>query len=285
MVIANTAPVNVDLPPHGIYVFESSHKPNFTMPPTVYDYHKLCFVKSGKGRYVITNPEQKMDIRARQVLVIPMGINHYIEDMDKDPLNAFVICYTDDLKKTGSPACTSVQKVESLYASHPFITLFKPFHQKWLESVLQKMIFEQTLKNPEYETVLFSCFADIMATLVRIQSEYSGASSTFNREEAFKSSLSHLHEHFFENIAIPPLAEIAMMSYRSYTEYFKKHTGKTVNQYILDLKIDYAKQRLNETGSIHFSAFDAGFNNLSNFYRAFKKATGITPKEFLSQQG
>ena len=41
---------------------------------------------------------------------------------------------------------------------------------------------------------------------------------------------------------IEELAGLANMSYRSYTEQFKRRTGKTVTQYLAERRVEYAKR-------------------------------------------
>jgi AraC-like DNA-binding protein len=45
--------------------------------------------------------------------------------------------------------------------------------------------------------------------------------------------------------------------------------------------VEFAQKRLLETGNVLFSALDAGFGDLSNFYRVFKKETGLTPRQYI----
>jgi len=71
------------------------------------------------------------------------------------------------------------------------------------------------------------------------------------------------------------------MSYRSYTEQFKRRTGKTVTQYTAERRVEYAKRLLLETDDILFASAEAGFGDLTHFYRVFKKLAGVTPKQFI----
>ncbi|KMQ50637.1 Transcriptional regulator, AraC family [Chitinispirillum alkaliphilum] len=67
---------------------------------------------------------------------------------------------------------------------------------------------------------------------------------------------------------------------------FKKETGKTLYQYIRDVRMEYAKHFL-ETGDdqVNDIARKIGYPNSNSFTRAFKKVCGLTPQEFrLSSQ-
>ena len=74
-----------------------------------------------------------------------------------------------------------------------------------------------------------------------------------------------------------------------YTEYyfshkFKKELGCSVNEYILNVKIEQAKLLLaGTTDSIQSISDNLAFSNRSYFYTCFQKVTGMSPTEFRKQ--
>ena len=64
---------------------------------------------------------------------------------------------------------------------------------------------------------------------------------------------------------------------------FKALTGKTIHEYTQDLRINKAKEMLQQQGlSVSDVANTLGFSSISHFSTAFKKATGMKPCELLS---
>ena len=62
---------------------------------------------------------------------------------------------------------------------------------------------------------------------------------------------------------------------------FKKATGKTYSDYLIDLKISHAKKLLRHTSeSIMLIAENSGFESICNFNRAFKKKTQLSPSQY-----
>ena len=71
------------------------------------------------------------------------------------------------------------------------------------------------------------------------------------------------------------------MSPDHFSRMFKKHTGKRINDYINELRIENTARMLLESEiKIIDAAFDSGFNNLSSFYKEFLKIKGVTPSRF-----
>ena len=94
----------------------------------------------------------------------------------------------------------------------------------------------------------------------------------------------YVNEHYFEEIHLSDLAELVNMSSTSFSRFFKLRTGKSLTDYITDIRIGYATRLLvDTTTTIAEIAYDCGFNNLSNFNRIFKKKKGCSPKEFREQ--
>lgn len=78
----------------------------------------------------------------------------------------------------------------------------------------------------------------------------------------------------------PPRYELLVYSLlcRKYLcRIFKEYTGKTVVDYINELRIDNACHEMTVKGmSVTRAAYDSGFNNLSYFCKVFKHYKGVT---------
>ncbi|MEC5129565.1 AraC family transcriptional regulator [Verrucomicrobiales bacterium BCK34] len=96
--------------------------------------------------------------------------------------------------------------------------------------------------------------------------------------------LTFLQQKKTETITLERVAAIAKMSPKSFCRFFKSNTGKTLVQYLHELRIGEAcRLLLEDDSSISDVAFDCGFHNLSNFNRHFRKLKGTTPGQFRKQ--
>lgn len=93
--------------------------------------------------------------------------------------------------------------------------------------------------------------------------------------------LEYIMENYHSPIYISELASKFNMCDASFSRYFKHHTRKTFSKYVTEIRISHACQLLlRGDESISQVGYICGFQNLSNFYRHFKKTTGTIPKEY-----
>ena len=70
------------------------------------------------------------------------------------------------------------------------------------------------------------------------------------------------------------------MSESSLSHEFRNYSNKGVYEYILYKRIIKAKKLLFTDMNLTQIALECGFNDYSNFLRAFKKLSGSSPKEY-----
>ncbi len=95
------------------------------------------------------------------------------------------------------------------------------------------------------------------------------------------------HEYIFKNfnksIQLSDVAAVAGMNPSAFSRYFKRIHRKTFSRYLIEIRIGYAcKLLMEDKPNISNVCYSAGFNNLSNFNRQFRKIKGMNPSEYIS---
>lgn len=86
-------------------------------------------------------------------------------------------------------------------------------------------------------------------------------------------------ENFIEGMA--KITELCGKTPEHISRTMKKYMNMTPTEYINDLRINYAANRLINSGSsITEICYECGFMNISWFYSCFKKRYNMSPKEF-----
>ena len=87
--------------------------------------------------------------------------------------------------------------------------------------------------------------------------------------------------NYTQEIYVPEVASMLNMSDASFSRYFKHHTRKTFSDYVTEVRINHSCRLLMQgDDNISQISYSSGFQNLSNFYRHFKKFTGVIPKDY-----
>jgi AraC family transcriptional regulator len=101
-----------------------------------------------------------------------------------------------------------------------------------------------------------------------------------------QQAVEYIHTHFDQNIKLSELANMLGISQYYFCRLFKQSMGLAPHQYLIQYRIECAKQALKwQKSSITSVALQCGFANPSHFARHFKRLVGISPKAFLKDIG
>ncbi|MGB8451027.1 MAG: response regulator [Anaerocolumna sp.] len=184
---------------------------------------------------------------------------------------------------------------KSLYEE---ITGDKKLNEHVLYLIKQEMlqgVYAHLLRKGIHATKLFQD-----ETLIRLEEKASQSTvdmmrwinylleRTFGYEEEVKKSYTiiekineFIHEHYKEDIGRNEIAGVFYLAPEYLAKLYKRKTGKYLNDYINDYRIEQAKLLLkNRDARICDIAEAVGFENLSYFSTMFKKYVGLTPIEY-----
>ena len=271
-------PVEVRLPASGVFVLESHHGPGFEMPASSHDFLEVFYILRGTGRFTIEGKGHPC--RDGDVVVVPVGHRHRIEDDPIAPLSLYGFCVRPEVWR----------HEPDLLAATPAGKLpMGGSAASQVRSDFRRLLFEQTFDRPGSISVILGLTLQLLALLARAGStrrDRTGIGSPGHRDsvERYAAELEH---RFFEVTNLDGVAEGLAMSRRRFTQLFREVTGSTWADHVAGLRIGYASQLLEETDrSIVAIAFESGFEDVSNFYRAFKRRTGQAPHHWrLSHRG
>ncbi|TYP76578.1 response regulator [Paenibacillus methanolicus] len=96
----------------------------------------------------------------------------------------------------------------------------------------------------------------------------------------------YIQEHYHdEHLSISKLAQHTFLTPNYLCRIFKEKTGKTINQYLTEIRMEKAKEHLRE-GRVKLSdiSIRVGYQSANHFAKIFKKMTGMNPSEFRERQ-
>jgi len=112
--------------------------------------------------------------------------------------------------------------------------------------------------------------------------------SDFNLEKVssiVKSTMEKEKPYLNENATLPVIAGEIGISSHDFSSYLNQLKNQNFPQFLNYYRIQEAQSRLKSNKNLNILklSLDVGFNSPSTFYRAFKKETGLSPKEWISK--
>lgn len=97
--------------------------------------------------------------------------------------------------------------------------------------------------------------------------------------------LNFIQINFADNIDLQQIADSAFISRRECLRCFRHIVGMSPIQYVIELRIQKAKQLLLETDlSVSDIYIACGFQNQIYFTKIFRSRTGLSPMKFRNQK-
>ena len=104
---------------------------------------------------------------------------------------------------------------------------------------------------------------------------------TTGRNTVEKEMVSYIQQNYTGKILLRKFGEQFHLSEKYISRYFKEHFHITLSQYVTYLRLEHAKQMLQETDiSVTEVAMQSGYQNISYFIRSFKKTYGVSPLKY-----
>lgn len=157
-----------------------------------------------------------------------------------------------------------------------------------LQLLIKKIFYEIANEKDYYRLAATTLLQEVLIELLYY---YNNGNLQLNSDHAYNKKLADIDKlkatfvlimnNYKTNISLEDAAGSACMSPHYFCRFFKKVTGTTFKEYLLRIRIDKAKELLMKYNmSVTEIAYQVGFENLSYFFRVFKRFTKLNPMEF-----
>lgn len=265
-----TAPVPVRFPACGVFVLESHHDRTFRMAPTRESFAKIIHPLSGAG--AVIRGTRRMPLGRHDVVFVPAGETHHLEDDGARPLALYVLCVRD------LPAD----------APRSFQRFTAPLWAAEMRQLFRHLLHEQTLARAGHELILRGLALQALGLVRRAATgPTSPATATLGdvTQARVAGYVRELEQTFFHPQDIDSAARRLGLSRRRFTEVFRAVAGETWLARVHRHRLEHARRLLAGTSrSVASVAYECGFEDLSTFYRVFKGAEGTSPLAWRAAQ-
>ncbi|QDS89580.1 HTH-type transcriptional activator RhaR [Rosistilla ulvae] len=269
-----TRPVEVTIPACGVFVLESHHAADFQMEPSRHPFTEIFHVMQGSGKIQIDHCH--VGCQADDTIVIPPGCEHTIIDAPEFPLSLYGICIATELY-----AWQGISPDWCKAGVRPINKLALP----GIRDALRRMLYEQSIPRQGSDLTIVGLTMQLLGTLAgnnaKAPPPRQPPTPLAGAAEAVAHYIEQLHGRFFEATDLDSAAAQLGISRRRFTQLFRQSTGQTWLQFLTDRRVEHACHLLKQTDRTIVSiAFECGFEDLSSFYRAFKRRLHVAPNKW-----
>ncbi|MCK8494653.1 AraC family transcriptional regulator [Spirosoma sp. RP8] len=267
--------------------FRISHdvKANFG---TIWHYHpelELHYVVRGEGvRFVGDNVS---NFSAGEILLLGENLPHtwrcnqeYFQEQSSLQVEAIVVQFRTDCLGRDFLQLDEVYAIRTLFErARQGLLIHGETNQK-----IAELMRSAVTANPFQRLITLLSILDVIAQADEIET-ITSAKAFYQSNEMETVRLNNICNYTLANYAQPitltEIASVANLSVTSFCRYFKLMTHKTYHDFLNEVRISHASRSLIENSmSTEEICFESGFNNLSNFYRNFKRIKGVTPLDY-----
>ena len=244
---------------------------------------EFIFIESGSG--LVRLNREALRVREGDLLIVNRGVLH---SMKTDPRHilyyksiVFDLSYlagtAGDLCQERLIAPLAANQAEFVHRITPDVSgydrLMEIFGQ--IHSCLDK-------KEPYYyvrlKALFYAFFYEMLAGNYIITSDHAEQNKSLS---SIKNVLDYINSHYNEPLNAKELAGLSNYSEYYFMKLFRQYTGKTLIEYINDLRLEKSKTiLLHSDDSVTEIALECGFNNTSYYIKKFQQANGISPHKF-----
>lgn len=230
--------------------------------------YQLIYVASGKAHFYFEDREEVVTA-GHMVLYRPKEIQKYVY-YGTDQTEVYWVHFTG----------SDVKNILRQYGISDNMHVFYCGALLEYQSLFRLMIQELQMCREDYQELLAMMLRHILILIHRQMNNVKKIDSGFMTEE-IDLAVTYFNEHYNTDICIEEYAASRHMSTSWFIRNFRKYTGFTPMQYILEIRISNAESLLEATEyNITEISRIVGYENPLYFSRLFKKSKGLSPSEY-----
>ena len=231
--------------------------------------YQMIYIQEGGGEFLLNNRTQVLE-KGTLVIFRPHTPQVYSFFNDETTLAYFVHFSGTEIPNL----------LETL--GPPDQLTFKIDNALFFSEAVLKISRELQVHDKSYELMCSSILTELFVRLSR--AIHLDAESDNNSPNAFAPALNIMNNQFQKDLSISDYAELCGMSSYYFVRKFKEHTGFSPHNYLIQVRMERAKEYLvSTTMNISEISYAVGYDNPLYFSRMFRKYTGFSPTTYRKQ--
>lgn len=247
--------------------------------PHVHGHHQLLYCTGGEGGQRVGGCEITM--RRGDLLFVPAETEHRSRFVPGRKSECFVFDFQSRLFTPALPGDKqALEVIDKLVWFRGKVPL-SPAGGERVRAILEEFLLEFQSKGPAYEAVLKMMTMRLLIAVARdeeFQSHGRPICPAPSHEQMIGEVVAFLEASYMQAITVDSVLEFCPLSRSYFHLVFKRATGKTLIEYLRDIRLKKAEEQL--AGSdrpIADIAVETGLGTPAYFGQVFRAATGLSP--------
>lgn len=248
----------------------------------LHSFYEVCYAFGGEGEFRID--DQHLRVKPGDLFIARPDERHEIISAPEAPLGIYFWSYTlvpaaplkpTDLNRLFDAFVTGKQRL--CQAQHR------------IAQVLERLTAEITEQNIGFVAVIEGLVQQLLIETARAATAIAPMAPPLSRahhDTVTETIVRYLQDNYRQALSLKEIAAQVHLSERHVGRVFKAATGVSIKQYLIQLKLDSAKQLLlSQNMSVADIAFEVGYQDARHFSTAFRQYTGVSPSDYRQRGG
>lgn len=259
------------------FIAKTFRTPNFEVGWHQHIEYELILFTEGSGMSFVGNHIGEFE--TGDIYLIGANLPHTFQKTGDQVTSAVVVQFREDFWGSSFIHLPENRVIKALFEASMLGLKIKAVIKKQLASIIKELEYANGVKR--IVLLLESLF------LIANQREYSSVSTQQAKAYDQKGMdimgrvFQFTIDSFREQITLSDVAKKACMSIPAFCKNFKRSTKKTYNDFLNEVRIEYACSQLIETNkSIFDICYESGYSTHANFHKQFQKIKNISPLQY-----
>ena len=246
----------------------------------MHNYVEVIYFPDTQLEYLIESKIYRL--AAGDILFIPSGFFHRpYSILEQASYGRVVLSMSCEFLHSIRRAGLELDKcLSSIAQEQHFLLPCTSPENKFIRLILQQMVLVSREDFPGSDFLMESFCAQIVLYTLHASRSIRLSDGRTSKNQLVRTALDYISAHICQSITLESIAGSLFVSKYHLAHAFKNHMGISIHQYIILKRIELAKSLIQQGKPMHLVCLESGFHNYSNFFKAFKAVTGVSPSDY-----
>lgn len=262
-----------------VYHYRDSHLGEVALHH--HDFYEIYLFLHGDVAYTVENRTYPM-APGDLLLISPLELHQpRIRQTDEEYERMVLWIDRSFLEQLSTGQTSLTRAFDTGRTGHSNRVRLVPAASRALQSKMERLAFLSRSGTYGDDLLALGCFLGILVELNRAAMAAEGSDrQDYVSDRVVDAVLAYINEHYSEPLTLDALAERFYISKYHLLRKFSDAVGATVHRYILQKRLQIARQLLADGVPPTEAAFHCGFGDYASFFRAFKAEYALSPRAY-----